>query len=119
MARPRASKDIISKLADVGEEALHKVPDIPGASKILEATNSMRDQLADLTKKVRGIDALEKRVAKLEKQLAQVQGGATRKTAQIAKTTSRAPASRSRTGKSAPTTRKRTTSSSSTRKKTS
>jgi BMFP domain-containing protein YqiC len=35
---------------------------------------STRDRLDELTKKVRGIDALEARVAKLEKQLAGVSG---------------------------------------------
>src|SRR5215216_2278424 len=108
----RKSKDIISRLADVGEEALHKVPDIPVASRLMEATNTMRDRLDDLTKKVRGIDALEKRVAKLEKQVASQSGGAARKkTAEVAKTTSRA------RGGTSSTTRKRSTSSS-TRKKT-
>jgi len=108
----RTPKDIISRLADAGEEALHKMPDIPVASRLMEATSTMRERLDDLTKKVRGIDALEKRVAKLEKQLS-VQGGATRKkTAEVAKTTSRA-----RTGTGTPA-RKRSTSST-TRKKTS
>lgn len=83
------SKDILSRLADVGEEALQRVPDLPGGSKLLETVNATRDRLDEMSKKVRGIDALEKRVASLEKQLAAAQGKGAKKTAEVAKATSR------------------------------
>ena len=63
-------KDFLGRLADAGEEALQRVADLPGGQKALTAVNDLRTRVDDLTKKVRGIDALEARVAKLEKELA-------------------------------------------------
>jgi hypothetical protein len=63
-------KDFLARLADAGEEALQRVADLPGGQKALTAMNDLRTRVDDMAKKVRGIDALEARVAKLEKELA-------------------------------------------------
>ncbi|MGH3135724.1 MAG: hypothetical protein ACRDPV_04435 [Gaiellaceae bacterium] len=63
-------KDLMTRLADAGEEALQRLADLPGGQRALTAVNDLRARVDDLTKKVRGIDALEARVAKLEKELA-------------------------------------------------
>lgn len=63
-------KDLMTRLADAGEEALQRLADLPGGQRALTAANDVRARVDDLTKKVRGIDALEARVAKLEKELA-------------------------------------------------
>jgi ubiquinone biosynthesis protein UbiJ len=63
-------KDLMTRLADAGEEALHKLAELPGGQRALTAVNELRARVDDLTKKVRGIDALEARVAKLEKEIA-------------------------------------------------
>lgn len=63
-------KDLMTRLADAGEEALQRLADLPGGQKALAAVNDLRTRVDDLTKKVRGIDALEARIAKLEKELA-------------------------------------------------
>ena len=63
-------KDLIARLADAGEEALQRLSELPGGQRALTAVNDLRARVDDLTKKVRGIDALEARVAKLEKELA-------------------------------------------------
>jgi uncharacterized protein YceH (UPF0502 family) len=68
--KPTAEKDFVTRLADAGEEALHRLADLPGGQKALTAVNDLRARVDDLAKKVRGIDALEARVAKLEKELA-------------------------------------------------
>jgi hypothetical protein len=65
-------KDFVTRLADAGEEALQRIADLPGGQRALGAFNDLRLRVDDLTKKVRGIDALEARVAKLEKQLAEL-----------------------------------------------
>jgi hypothetical protein len=65
-------KDFLARLADAGEEALQRVADLPGGQKALTAVNDLRTRVDDMAKKVRGIDALEARVAKLEKELAAV-----------------------------------------------
>ena len=63
-------RDVIGRLADRGEQTLAKLADLPGGTKALKAANDLRTRVDELGKKVRGIDALEKRVAKLEKDLA-------------------------------------------------
>jgi hypothetical protein len=67
---PRAEKDFVTRLADAGEEALQRLSELPGGQKALTAFNDLRTRVDDLSKKVRGIDELEVRVAKLEKELA-------------------------------------------------
>ena len=56
--------------ADAGEEALQKLTELPGGQKAVTAFNDLRNRVDELGKKVRGIDALEARVTKLEKDLA-------------------------------------------------
>ncbi|HUH15277.1 MAG TPA: hypothetical protein VML35_05285 [Gaiellaceae bacterium] len=63
-------KDILSRVQDLGAEALHKLQDVPGGSKLMDMANETKARMDDVQKKLRGLDALEKRVAKLEKQLA-------------------------------------------------
>ena len=68
-AKP-VDRELMARLADAGEEALHRLAELPGGQKALTAVNDLRARVDDLAKKVRGIDALEVRVAKLEKELA-------------------------------------------------
>jgi flagellar motility protein MotE (MotC chaperone) len=63
-------KDFVARLADAGEEALQRLAELPGGTRVLNGFNDLRTRVDELTKKVRGIDALEERVAKLEKELA-------------------------------------------------
>ena len=63
-------KDFVTRLADAGEEALQRIADLPGGQKALTAVNDLRTRVDELTKKVRGIDELEARLVKLEKEVA-------------------------------------------------
>jgi uncharacterized protein YceH (UPF0502 family) len=63
-------KDFVTRLADKGEEALHRLADLPGGQKAMGAVNDLRTRVDELAKKVRGIDALEARIVKLEKEVA-------------------------------------------------
>jgi hypothetical protein len=63
-------KDFLARLADAGEDALQRIADLPGGQKALSAMNDLRTRVDDMAKKVRGIDAIEARVTKLEKDLA-------------------------------------------------
>jgi hypothetical protein len=62
-------KDLLSRLADAGEDAIQRLSKAPGGKNVLDAMNTTRDRLDELQKRVRGLDTLEKRVAKLEKRL--------------------------------------------------
>ena len=63
-------RDVISKLADRGEQTLAKLTELPGGSKALKGFNDLRLRVDDLSRKARGVDELEQRVSKLEKELA-------------------------------------------------
>lgn len=63
-------KDLMTRLADAGEEALQRIAELPGGQRALTAANDLRTGVDDLAKKMRGIDALEARVARLEKEVA-------------------------------------------------
>lgn len=65
-------KDFVSRLTDAGEEALQRLSELPGGQKAVTALNDLRARVDELGKKVRGIDALEARVATLEKQVAEL-----------------------------------------------
>jgi len=65
-----ADRDVIARLASKGEQTIAKLADLPGGSKALKAVNDLRARVDELGKKMRGVDALERRVAKLEKELA-------------------------------------------------
>jgi hypothetical protein len=90
----RGQKDLLARLADAGEEAIQRLAGTPGASGVLGVVTNMRDQVDALAKRVRGMDALERRVEDLERELEKMRKG-TRKTAtrarkSTAKTASRA-----------------------------
>ncbi|HJR95550.1 MAG TPA: hypothetical protein VJ807_08945 [Gaiellaceae bacterium] len=65
--KAKTEKDFVTRLADAGEEALQRIADLPGGQKALTAYNDLKTRVDDLGKKVRGIDALEERIVKLEK----------------------------------------------------
>lgn len=65
-------KDFVSRLTDAGEEALQRISELPGGQRALGAFNDLRSRVDDLGKKVRGIDELEVRVARLENELAEL-----------------------------------------------
>ena len=79
-------------MADLGAEALQRLGEVPGGSKLVDMANETRARLDEMQKKLRGLDELEKRVAKLERELAK-QPTTARKPATARKsTTARKPA---------------------------
>jgi polyhydroxyalkanoate synthesis regulator phasin len=87
MAKTQQQKDILSRVQDLVSEALDKLAEMPGGSKLTNMANETRTRLDDMQKKLRGLDTLEKRVEKLERELA-------RKSAASKPTTARKPAAR-------------------------
>ena len=71
MAQQR-SQDIFSKLADRGEEVIGKLGEIPGAQRLLESANQLKERADELQKKIRGLDDLGRRVAALERKVDQL-----------------------------------------------
>jgi hypothetical protein len=87
MARPR-QRNIVERLADAGEEAIQRIGSAPGADRVVGALGSLRERVDDLQKKMRGVEALEKRVGAVERRLDKLEGKgktAARKTTSTAK----------------------------------
>jgi hypothetical protein len=78
MAR-EPQKDLLARLADAGEEALHRLSEAPGMDRATAFAKSSKKQLDELTKRVQGISALEARIAKLEKQVAALSKDSTKR----------------------------------------
>jgi uncharacterized small protein (DUF1192 family) len=70
-------KDLVSRLTEAGEDTLRRISELPGGQRAVTAFNDLKHQVDDLGKKVRGIDALEERIAKLEKEVASLKRGST------------------------------------------
>jgi hypothetical protein len=67
-------KNLVERLADVGEDALQRLGSAPGGDKVVNAVNSMRERLDELQKRVRGLEELEKRLKAVEWRLGKLEG---------------------------------------------
>ncbi len=96
----RKQKDMISRLAGTGEEALQRIGDLPGGARLVEAANALRDRVDELTRRVRSLDPLERRVAELERRLDELAsaGGTTGRRARKPRPTSTGRSRSSRAG---------------------
>jgi hypothetical protein len=70
MARTRRTqdKDVISRIADSGEDALRRLVELPRRIAV-QAMDDVEEGLHDLAIKVREIDPLYRRVAEIERRL--------------------------------------------------
>jgi phage shock protein A len=65
-----SERDVISRLAARGDEALQRLSGLPGGTLALKTFNDLRARVDELGRRVRGIEELEARVASLEKEVA-------------------------------------------------
>jgi hypothetical protein len=70
-----ATKNPLDRLASLGEEVLGKAAQNPTAHRVLQGAVQLKDRVDDLSKRVRGLEAMEKRINQLEKRLAKLEGG--------------------------------------------
>lgn len=68
--KPPANDDVIGRLAEKGEQAMQRLADLPGGTKAVQMFNDLRARVDDLSRRMRGVDQLEQRVTRLEKELA-------------------------------------------------
>jgi uncharacterized protein involved in exopolysaccharide biosynthesis len=79
--------DLLGRLADMSEEAIQKLTEMPGADRAVTALNSLRDRTDELQKRVRGLESLEQRLADLERKVDKLSSGSTRSAAKKTTTT--------------------------------
>jgi hypothetical protein len=80
VAEAKRSNDLLGKLAELSEEAIHRLQEAPGGDRLVGTMNTMRDRVDELQRRVRGIDELERRLTALERKvdkLAKDAGGST------------------------------------------
>ena len=65
----KQQKDVVARLSESGEEALQKLLQNPGTARVVGAANAMKDRVDEMTRRMRSLDPLEKRVAELERRL--------------------------------------------------
>ena len=61
--------DLLGRLADLSEEAIQRLGDVPGGDRALGALNALRERTDELQRRVRGLEGLEQRLADLEKKV--------------------------------------------------
>ena len=83
------TKTTLERLTALGEEVLGKASQNPTAHRLLQGAmqNAMqlRDHVDDLSKRVRGLEAMEKKLGQLEKRVAKLEGTTKRATTSRAK----------------------------------
>ena len=103
----QTNKDILTRLADRGEQMVGRIGDIPGAKGIMDRMTALTKNLDDIQRRLRALDPLEKRVTEVEQRLDKLEGKGGKRT------TTRKTSSARTTSKPAPkkTTPRRSTSS--------
>ena len=84
-------QNLLGKLADAGEEAIQKVGEMPGLTRVTQAVAPLRERMDDLQKRVRGLEDVERRLAALEKRVDEL---AAAKATRSSAATRRTPATR-------------------------
>ena len=67
------TRNPLSQLSSLGEEVLGKAQQNPTTARFVQSAMQLKDGVDDLTKRVRGLEAMEKRIAQLEKRLAKLE----------------------------------------------
>ena len=82
----RKQPDLLSRLADRGEQMVGRITDLPGAKQLTDRIGVLGKGLDDVQKRLRSLDPLERRVTQLERRLEKLEGAG--KTTSARKTTS-------------------------------
>ena len=63
------SKSPLSQLASLGEDMIGRAAHNPTAARLVQTGMQLKDRVDDLTKRVRGLEAMERRIAELEERV--------------------------------------------------
>jgi hypothetical protein len=75
------SKSPLSQLASISEGMIGKAANHPTASRLLQTGQVLIDRTDDLTKRVRGLEAMERRIVELEERVDKLEKKRARKPA--------------------------------------
>jgi hypothetical protein len=69
-------KNLVTRLADVGEEAIQRLGGAPGGDRLVGAVNTLRNRVDEMQKRLRGLDEIQARLDFVEKRLDKLEGAA-------------------------------------------
>jgi hypothetical protein len=96
----RKQQDLLSRLADRGEQMVGRITDLPGAKQLVDRIAGLTKGLDEVQRKLRSLDPLERRVTQLERRLEKLEGAGSAKTT-TRRTTARASSAKRSTSSSA------------------
>jgi hypothetical protein len=73
MVRPR-QKNIVTRLADAGEEAIQRLGGAPGADRLGGAVNTLRERMDEMQRRMLGLEEVQKRLESIERRLDKLEG---------------------------------------------
>jgi TolA-binding protein len=62
-------KNLVTRLADVGEEAIQRLGGAPGGDRLVGAVNTLRNRVDEMQKRLRGLDEIQQRLDSVEERL--------------------------------------------------
>ena len=66
---PSPSTSTLDRLASLGEDMLGKAASNPATARVVQGAMQLKERVDELTKRVRGLEAMEKRLAEVEERL--------------------------------------------------
>ena len=75
------TKNPITQLTSLRDDTIQWASKNPAAARVITSANQLRERVDDLSRRVRGLDALEQRVAELEARVAKLEKPARKPTA--------------------------------------
>jgi len=75
-----ATKSTLDRLTSLGEEVIGKASQNPNVARVVGAATQMKDRVDDLSKRVRGLEGMEKRIGELEARLKKLESAQKRAT---------------------------------------
>jgi hypothetical protein len=69
-------KDLLARLADVGEEAISRLAHAPGVDAVTSRTGHLAERLDELQLRLRGLDRIERRLKELERRVEELERAA-------------------------------------------
>ena len=62
-------KNIVTRLADVGEDAIQRLGGAPGGDRLVGGVNTLRNRMDEMQKRMRGLDDIQERLGSIEQRL--------------------------------------------------
>ena len=80
------AKSTLDRLTSLGEEVIGKASQNPSLARVVGAATQLKDRVDDLSKRVRGLEGMEKRIGELELRLKKLENAQKRASSAARKT---------------------------------